>query len=114
MSNSWLNPNRKRFLMAAGLLSGLAVAYYYAQDKGDLMDVEKMNELDRRLYNELKEEVPDIDGIQSVDINAMLDILNVVRRHEKYVFAAKLQELIGDRRNACAAKNFGVWAEIQD
>ena len=90
MSNSWANPNKKRFYIAAGLLSGLTLAYYYVKGRTELMDFENMNELDRRLYSELKEEVGEIDGLENVDINAMLDILKVVRTHEKYVHAAKL------------------------
>ena len=91
MSTSWTNPNRKRFFMAAGVLSGLALAYYYVKGKSERMDIEKMNELDRRLYSELEEQLGLIDGLESIDINAMLDILQVVRTHEKYVHAAKLQ-----------------------
>ena len=41
--------------MAAGVLSGLALAYYYVKGKSERMDIEKMNELDRRLYSELEE-----------------------------------------------------------
>ena len=78
--------------MAAGMLSGLALAYYYVtQGKSERMDFENMNELDRRLYSELEEKIGLIDGLESIDINAMLDILQVVRTHEKYVHAAKLQ-----------------------
>jgi len=76
--------------MAAGVLSSLALAYYCVKGRSEIMDFEKMNELDRRLYAELKEEVGELDGIESVDINVMLDILKVVRTHEKYVHAAKL------------------------
>lgn len=89
--NTWVNPNKKRFFMAAGVLSGLALAYCYIRGRTEMMDFEKLNDLDKRLYTELKEEVGDIDGIESVDINVMLDILKVVKTHEKYVHDAKLQ-----------------------
>ena len=55
------------------------------------------------------QKVGEINGIQKVDINVMLDILKVVGFHCKYVHAAKLEQLINDRQNACKAVNFGIW-----
>jgi hypothetical protein len=49
--------------MAAGVLGSLAVAYFYHRSNNELMDFEQMSELDRRLYNQLKEEVGEINDL---------------------------------------------------
>ena len=88
---------KNTYLLAAGVIGGLAVMYYLVKERGELMDFEQLDELDRRLMTELKNE---ISIGETIDINCMLDILKVVRTHEKYVHAAKRQQLIDDRRNA--------------
>ena len=101
---------KNTYLLAAGVVGGLAVLYYLIKDRGELIDVDSMTDLDRRLMEELKKEVSLTSD--TIDISTMLSILKVVRTHEKYVHQAKLVELIDERRNAQASKNFGVWQEI--